>query len=529
MVSHIGISLGWNCHSALHGVNIGIRTRKKDGYNTCPFDKMLSNFDGVVECIKDDFAYFTDDKHLSINATNPADPTIVNLKYRFAFNHESPGHANLYITERWPEGINHFTHNKYKNFKIRFQNRINNFRNYLSDPNNHITFIVTSWDKTEEDMKPLRDVLATRYPNLSYNFVIWNDHNGKEYFLRHMRDLGLKDDEHEVKRLLPPPSEPKLTIIKNIVIGLHLPFGQGGGGCVVQAHLANLLRNRGFNVRLLTAWIRPPQLVLPNFVFAHAATDKPNDIDVSSNDTIVIYCEGVEGNPFNGKNVVRWMLSELGKNVPHSFMYSWRKHEIVYYFNGEPKHVREPSKMGNIFKLLSLLYFNPNVKQYNYQPRNKECHTFRKTGYHVGLYHKQVYRIHSGHSTLIDFDNNHDRTISIFNEHDCFYCYDPLTWLAFMAPVCGCYTIVHPVAGQDKRTWLSNTALSRYMIENNVQDIYGIGYGLNEREYAKSTLHLAKQQWDDMQHYFNVTCLDRFIEDIGHFRDLKNRVGNNFS
>jgi hypothetical protein len=97
-----------------------------------------------------------------------------------------------------------------------------------------------------------------------------------------------------------------------------------------------------------------------------------------------------------------------------------------------------------------------------------------------------------------------------------------------MAPVCGCYTIVHPVAGQDKRTWLSNTALSRYMTENNVQDIYGIGYGLHEREYAKSTLHLAKQQWDDMRHYFNVTCINRFIENNNHFRDLKNRVGNNF-
>lgn len=524
MASRIGISLGWNCHSATYGVNSGMRARKNGGYNTCPFDKMISNFDGIVECIKDDFAHFADDEYLSINATNPADPCIMNLKYRFAFNHESPGHADLYKTEQWPEGINHFICDKYKNFKIRYQKRINNFRNYLSDPNNHIKFIVTSWDKTAEDMKPLRDALAISYPNLSYEILILNDPNGKEYFLRHMRDLGFKDDEHEVKRLL----EPKLTTIKNIVIGLHMAFEVGGGGCVVQCHLANLLRDRGFNVRLLSAWTSPPQLVPPNFVFAHTATDRADDIDVFRDDTIVIYCEGVQGNPFNGRNVVRWMLSELGKNVPHHYVHGWGKNEVVYYFNGEPKHEREPEKMGNIYKLLPLLYFNPNVKQHNQESRSQECHTFRKAGYHVGAYHTHVYSIHSNNSTLIDFDNNHDRTISIFNEHDCFYCYDPLTWLAFMAPVCGCYSIIHPVAGQDKREWLRNTALSRYITENNVEDIYGVGYGLHEREYAKSTCHLAKQQWDDMQHYFNVTCLDRFIEDIGHFHDLKNRIGNNF-
>lgn len=314
--------------------------------------------------------------------------------------------------------------------------------------------------------------------------------------------------------------------IKNFVIGLHLSLEDGGrGGAVVQCHLANLLRNRGFNVRLLTAWINPPQLVSSNFIFAHADTDTPTDIDVSSDDTIVIYCEGVHGNPFGAKNVVRWMLSELGKNAPYHMMHSWGKDEVVYYFNGEPKHSREPEKMGNIYKLLPLIYFNPNVKQTNYEPRNKECHTYRKS-----RYHSYTHNIHSdiSQSHQIEFDNNHDRIISIFNEYDCFYCYDPLTWLAFMAPVCGCYTIVHPVEGQDKRSWLSNTCLRDYMKEKNIEDIYGVGYGLNEREYAKSTCNLAKQQWDDMQHYFNVTCLDRFLEDMPNFHDLKNRVGNNF-
>ena len=35
--------------------------------------------------------------------------------------------------------------------------------------------------------------------------------------------------------------------IKNFVIGIHMPLETGGGGGVVQCHLANLLKNRGFN------------------------------------------------------------------------------------------------------------------------------------------------------------------------------------------------------------------------------------------------------------------------------------------
>ena len=311
--------------------------------------------------------------------------------------------------------------------------------------------------------------------------------------------------------------------IKNFVIGIHMPLETGGGGGVVQCHLANLLKNRGFNVVIITSWTDPPKRLPSNYIFTYDDTDKPNDIDVSSDDTAVIYCEGVYGNPLNAKNVIRWMLSELGKNIAYSNMYGWGRDEVIYYFNAEPKHFREPEKIGSIYKYLTMLYFNPNVKQTNYEPRNKECHTYRKS-----WYYSHVDKIHSEISTEVKFDNNHDKTISIFNEYECFYCYDPLTWLAIMAPVCGCYTIIHPVEGQDKCTWLKNSGLNAYMKENNIEHLYGVGYGLDEREYAKSTCHLAKQQWVDMQHYFNVTCLDRFIEDMSHFHDLKNRVSNNF-
>jgi hypothetical protein len=62
----ISISLGWNCDSAIYGVNNGIRKTKYNGYNTTPFDEMLSNYKGVIECIKDDFKYFCDINYLEL-------------------------------------------------------------------------------------------------------------------------------------------------------------------------------------------------------------------------------------------------------------------------------------------------------------------------------------------------------------------------------------------------------------------------------------------------------------------------------
>ena len=156
-MNQIGISLGWNCHSAMWGVNNNIRKHKSEGYNTCPFDVMVTNYKGIVECLNDNFKYFYDENYLELVKEPKLDEySIYNTKYNFCFNHESPGHADLYISENWSGGINHFTNENFKNFKVRYSKRVDNFRSYLSDPNNYITFIITSWEKTSDDISDLK-------------------------------------------------------------------------------------------------------------------------------------------------------------------------------------------------------------------------------------------------------------------------------------------------------------------------------------------------------------------------------------
>lgn len=167
------ISLGWNCESAMKGVDLGIRKRKANGYLTCPFDECLTNYDGIILCLKEDFKYFCDISYLkiivapfSVGGVVKNERLIYNTRYNFIFNHESPDHANLYISQNWTGGQNHYIDNNYALFIERYNHRINNFRKYVNDPNNKITFII---GKFNPDINELSEMLKEYYPNLKYN------------------------------------------------------------------------------------------------------------------------------------------------------------------------------------------------------------------------------------------------------------------------------------------------------------------------------------------------------------------------
>ena len=61
-----GISLGWNCSAAQEGLVLNLRKNKNHGYNTCPFDMMITNYIGLCKCIEDDFKYFCDPNYLEL-------------------------------------------------------------------------------------------------------------------------------------------------------------------------------------------------------------------------------------------------------------------------------------------------------------------------------------------------------------------------------------------------------------------------------------------------------------------------------
>jgi hypothetical protein len=169
MKNKIGISLGNVCKSATWAVVNGYRNKKQNGYNTCVFDLMVSNYNGIVKCILEDFTNFVDPNYLIVE-----NDYIKNTYYNFVFNHEGPGHGDLYIKENWPEGIMHFANNNYVHFIERYKTRIDNFRNYLLDTNNYIYFIFEFFYDTNlnDDFYELRKAISLKYPDLKYEIIV---------------------------------------------------------------------------------------------------------------------------------------------------------------------------------------------------------------------------------------------------------------------------------------------------------------------------------------------------------------------
>ena len=189
------ISLGWNCASAMSGVSNFLRKRKIDGYKTCPFDIMVSNVNGIIECINDDFKYFCDPNYLKVvtikdkfdHLNCPVGTTIlVHTKYKFIFNHESSGHVNLWQDEKWEKGQFHFEMDNFYEFIKRYEKRIENFRYYLNN-GYEITFIITKVNNTPEGNVELDECIKRNYPNLKYNYLLTEDVNFVGDFLDYMK------------------------------------------------------------------------------------------------------------------------------------------------------------------------------------------------------------------------------------------------------------------------------------------------------------------------------------------------------
>jgi hypothetical protein len=203
-----GLSLGWDCHSAITGVRIGLRKTKLQGYKTCPFDIMITNYKGIIDCIKDDFEYLCDTNYLDLikipkeskllNTNGEGDDIIYNNKYKFFFNHESPGHAYLYASEKWKNGINHYILNNYEELIKRYKKRIANFKELINS-GKKITFILTRPIVEGNEINELRDVISNKYPFLTFNFLLLDYDKYKYYDGLILMNVDKNDEE--IKRL----------------------------------------------------------------------------------------------------------------------------------------------------------------------------------------------------------------------------------------------------------------------------------------------------------------------------------------
>jgi GDP-L-fucose synthase len=304
---------------------------------------------------------------------------------------------------------------------------------------------------------------------------------------------------------------------KNIIIYTHMPGHSMCGGTVVEYYLGKVLEDLGQNVKIYTCdGYHPDNGIYSNFY---------NDDFPIDDNTVVIYCEGTVGNPLNAKYVVRWMLSELGKNVPSCWAESWGKDELVYYFLSELKFYLEPEKIGTVFKQLTNIYINPIFKRYNFEERSGVCYTIRKSHWHknpIKFYEFEEPAFHIPHNF------QHTEVVEYFNTYKMFISYDPNTFLTIMAALCGCISVVYPQDNLTKKEWLKTTAASDYFESKDSTDLYGVAYGMEDLQFAIDTINLVEEQWEDIEQFKIKNTVIPFINDINNFENMQNTLQNNF-
>lgn len=238
------------------------------------------------------------------------------------------------------------------------------------------------------------------------------------------------------------------------------PYDNTSGGITVMHYLCNLINQSDPNKYYAKVFMHNDLKYNNEFCIDFAKIDEIND------NTVVIYPEIISGNPLNAKNVVRWILLELGIEMPIDHYKNFGENDHIYYW--ETKDLSD-------FKQLSCPWLNPifyNKKVEN-ENKQKTCYLIKKGR----LIHKKISNIHPTDSICID-DLSLKEINEIFNECKYFYCYDPNSAYIIFSLICGCIPIIQPIEG------LNETDYFKSRIFNFKGTIYnkGMVYGYNKKE-----------------------------------------------
>jgi hypothetical protein len=200
--------------------------------------------------------------------------------------------------------------------------------------------------------------------------------------------------------------------------------------------------------------------------------DKAKEIAIQD-DVITIYPEVISGNPFNAKNVVRYVLYYPGW---HAGDKQYSDDELIITYNNE--YVKD-TKYENAF-VLTVLNPKLNIMKNYYKKRNKigllvrKCKDFE---YKMNLLNKYKHLLKLPIISIDDEINKCTdlRNLSkIYNTISLFISFDPHTYHSIMAALCGCTSVVIPSKE------ISNEEFY------NVQK-YGVAYGFENIDFAKLT------------------------------------------
>lgn len=161
------VCLGEYCLPRVITTFSGLKKRKIEGEKSCPFDLAFCwDFNGILDILEDDFLHFFE-----------------NIEYDYFLNENIKVELNKIFTTKltakvWKHeksGII-FNHENYtdKDFFIeRYQKRINNLYEYLSNQDEALYLLIASFNPISElQISRLNKIIGKYHPNRHYNILI---------------------------------------------------------------------------------------------------------------------------------------------------------------------------------------------------------------------------------------------------------------------------------------------------------------------------------------------------------------------
>ncbi len=275
------------------------------------------------------------------------------------------------------------------------------------------------------------------------------------------------------------------------------------GGIIVMHYLCKIINERYndfFTAKLFN---------IENMKYENEFCNNFATLEEINEETIVIYPEVIKGNPLNAKNVIRWILLDLGIEMSIDHYKNWNKNDLVYYWEKKNKQ-------------LSCPYLNPLFKNNNLsRERNKTCYLLKKGR----IIHENINYINPPDSICID-DLSLEEINDIFNQSKYFYCYDTNTCYIIYAAICGCVPIIYPKNGINEKEFFEN----RIFNFNNTIYNKGIVYGYDENKInnAKKEINECEKFYKDLFDMYGQK-VEEFLEDLKKLKNemvLENTVNN---
>ena len=294
---------------------------------------------------------------------------------------------------------------------------------------------------------------------------------------------------------------------KHLIVIYTMPLDIECGGITVMHNLAKLINDLNHPRYYAKLFIYNNLKYKNFFCNDFARLDEIND------NTIVIYPEIITGNPLGAKHVIRWILLNLGIEMPLNHYTKWNKDDIVYVWDKETNNIN--------LKQLASPWLNPIFwKKNNSRLRNKTCFLVKKARLYKNF--KKIKFFHEKNS--IDINNKSLKDIvNIFNQCKFFYCYDLNTAFVHYAILCGCIPIIYPYKDYSKESWLSGTMSNK----NGILYTKGIAWGKSAKEInnAKNTLNQAANEIYYLYNSYN-NDIPEWINDIELYFENKDALTN---